>query len=145
MAKKNKSNLVVVILLILVLLLGGYIIRDYILDSNIKEPPKPPVEDVDPPVPDDENTPDVPPEPTVKETKITCRFEGKMDDNSFEATELLKTSDGTYEKGRVLELRAGTEKIKKAIDIAEIGETVSVVYVLNSDNQYIVTEFIFNN
>ena len=145
MAKKNNSSFIIVILLILVLLLGGYIIRDYILGSNPEEPPKPPVEDVEPPVLDDENTPVDPQPPVVKEVKITCKFEGKMDENSFEATELLKAGDGTFEKGRILELRAGNDKVKKAIDIAEIGETVTVYYTVNEDNQYIATQFIFNN
>ena len=145
MAKKNNSGCLIVILLILVLLLGGYIIRNYILGSNPEEPPKPPIEEVDPPVQNNEDTPDVTPEPTVKEIKIICRFEGKMDENSFEATEVVKTYDGSYKDGDVLELRAGNDKIKQAIDIAEIGETVTVYYTVNDDNQYIATQFIFNN
>lgn len=145
MAKKNKSNLIIVILLILVLLLGGYIIKDYILGSGTNTPPEPPVENVDPPLQNEDDEPVTPPEPTVKEFTITCKFEGKMDDNSFEATKLLKAADGSFEEGDILELRAGNEKVKKAIDIAEIGETVTVKYTLNKDNQYIATQFIFNN
>ncbi len=147
MAKKksNKSGIVIFILLIIIVLLSGYIIKHKLWEKGPEAPP--PVTSVPN---NNEDTPSVPPptpsvpDDTPKETKITCRFEGKMDDNSFEVTQLILSGDGKYRDGEVLVIRSGNATVKNNLDIVEIGETISVMYTKNANGQLIASEIIFN-
>ena len=93
----------------------------------------------------DENGETIMPDPTDPEQKYTiyCRFEGKMDENSFEVTEIGPNQEtGEEVDGSILQMRVGNSSVREDINVAEIGENLSVICSYNEDSQLVAERII---
>ena len=79
-----------------------------------------------------------------KQYTMQCIFEGKMDENSFEVTELAASESGKLTEKQILEVRVGNDTVRRDINIAEIGERITVVYSYNADSQLIAERIDFS-
>lgn len=77
------------------------------------------------------------------EYSLMCRFEGKMDENSFEVTELdTDIETGEFVEGALLQLRIENDSVREDINIAEIGENLTIVCKYNDDSQLVAERII---
>ena len=74
---------------------------------------------------------------------LECRFEGKMDENSFEVTELGRdTETDEFVEGPLLQLRVGNTSVREDINVAEIGERLLITCCYNEDSQLVAERII---
>ena len=92
----------------------------------------------------------VPPEAENEEAQepqkytLTCRFDGMIDENSFEVTELnIDPETGEKVDGKVSAVRIGNDSVRADIDVAEIGESLTIVCYYNSYSQLIAERIMF--
>ena len=72
------------------------------------------------------------------EYSINCRFEGKMDENSFEVTEIGTDGEtGEPVEGPVLQLRIGNDSVRQDVDSIEIGDSIVILCRYNEDSQLV--------
>ncbi len=77
------------------------------------------------------------------EYSLSCRFEGKMDENSFEVTELdYNTETGEQIDGPVVQLRIGNDSVREDINNMEIGDNTVVFCSYNEDSQLVATRML---
>ncbi len=75
---------------------------------------------------------------TSKIYSLQCRFEGIIDENSFEVTELNRNIEtGEFEDGNLLQLRIGTDHVRSDITVAEMGQQMTIECRYNSNSQLI--------
>ncbi len=73
-----------------------------------------------------------------QEYSLQCRFEGKMDENSFEVTELdYNQNTEEWEDGPLLQMRVGNDSVRESINTAEIGARAYILCSYNEDSQLI--------
>lgn len=78
-----------------------------------------------------------------KQYMIYCRFEGKIDKNAFEVTELNFDQSGNAEE-KLLQLRIGNDSVRQDVDVLEIGERFTVQCHYNSYSQIIADRIMFS-
>ena len=94
---------------------------------------------------DEEGNPieDLVPGDPRQEYSLQCRFEGKMDENSFEVTELdYNVDNGEEVEGPLLQMRVGNDSVREDINVAEIGERMVIMCSYNEDSQLVATRII---
>lgn len=78
-----------------------------------------------------------------QEYSLQCRFEGKMDENSFEVTELdFNSETGEYIDGPLLQMRVGNDSVREDLKNLEIGDNTVVFCSYNEDSQLVAKRFI---
>jgi len=78
-----------------------------------------------------------------QEYSLQCRFDGKMDENSFEVTELdVDVETGEEIEGPILQLRIGNDSVREDTNAAEIGERMVVFCHYNEDSQLVAERII---
>ena len=80
------------------------------------------------------------------EYSLSCRFEGKMDENSFEVTELGYDSEtGEQTDGPILQLRVGNDSVREDVNTIEIGDNITVLCRYNEDSQLVAHRIMILN
>ena len=81
-----------------------------------------------------------------QEYSIQCRFEGKMDENSFEVTEIdFNVETGEPMDGPLLQMRVGNDSVREDLKNIEIGDNVVIFCSYNEDSQIVAKRFLLLN